>query len=113
MTAPCSLSPVSKSSNGLNNNPKIKVLLCTINIGNEEPNVESIGEMIPNDGDTKVVLQNQRYPIRANKKMKLKSNAICEISEDSCLVETLDKNEKNSKELEKNISTYQTDLCPS
>jgi len=57
---------LSRIPNGLNKSSNIKVLVCTGNIGNEEPNDESINEWIPRDGSTKLVLQNQKYPINAN-----------------------------------------------
>eukprot|EP00536_Pseudo-nitzschia_multiseries_P000994 jgi/Psemu1/321876/estExt_fgenesh1_pg.C_120039 len=56
----------SRIPHGPNTSPKIKVLVCTANIGNEEPNDESIGEWIPKDGATKLVLQNQQYPVKAD-----------------------------------------------
>jgi hypothetical protein len=97
MTSRNSLTALLRPSNGLNANPKIKVLVCTANMGNEAPNVESISEWIPNDGDTKAVLQNQRYPVRASStEKKLTSNALCETLEDVCLAETPNKIEENN-----------------
>ena len=53
--------------------PKIKVLVCTANIGNQEPNVDSLSAWIPKDGATNLVLENQSYPVNANMKEKFKS----------------------------------------
>mmetsp|Transcript_12793 Transcript_12793/g.26939 ORF Transcript_12793/g.26939 Transcript_12793/m.26939 type:complete len:762 (+) Transcript_12793:136-2421(+) len=59
---------------GPNGTSKIKVLVCTGNMGNQEPNDESISEWIPKDGATKPVLLNQQYPIKNNgKKNKSRS----------------------------------------
>lgn len=64
-----------ENSNELQKNHNIKVLVCTANIGNEKPNVDSIREWIPNDGDLKSVLHNQRYPIRDSTEFLLTSNS--------------------------------------
>jgi len=88
-----SMNPLSalllRPSNGSNTNPKIKVLVCTANLGNEAPNAESINEWIPDDGDTNTVLQNQRYPVGGSrsKEKKVASDALGEKLEDVCLVE--------------------------
>ncbi|KAL3907175.1 MAG: hypothetical protein SGILL_008977 [Bacillariaceae sp.] len=52
---------------------KIKVLVCTANMGNEQPDVDSLNAWIPKDGDTSVVLNDQPYPIRENAKAKLQA----------------------------------------
>lgn len=72
--------PPARHSNEINSSPKIKVLVCTANMGNEEPNVESISKWIPNDGATKSVLENQQYPIRANMKTKFQLAAATALS---------------------------------
>lgn len=52
---------------------KIKVLVCTANMGNEPPDQLSLNCWIPRDGDVMSVLKDQPYPIRANMKEKFKS----------------------------------------
>ena len=57
-----------------NDAPKIKVLVCTANMGNQKPDLESLSAWIPHDGDTKAVVEtNQQYPILENMKPKLKT----------------------------------------
>ncbi|KAL3919246.1 MAG: hypothetical protein SGILL_003848 [Bacillariaceae sp.] len=53
--------------------PRIKVLMCTANMGNEQPDVDSLNAWIPKDGDTSLVLKDQKYPIREIVKEKFKS----------------------------------------
>jgi hypothetical protein len=65
-----SLSP-SNSDTG----KKIKILCCTANMGNEQPDLKSLSEWIPKDGAIDLVLKDQPYPIRGNMKLILK-NAI-------------------------------------
>lgn len=52
---------------------KIKILCCTANIGNEQPDSESLSAWIPKDGVVDLVLKNQPYPIRGNMKLRLKN----------------------------------------
>mmetsp|Transcript_18010 Transcript_18010/g.44820 ORF Transcript_18010/g.44820 Transcript_18010/m.44820 type:complete len:591 (+) Transcript_18010:58-1830(+) len=61
---------------GSSDERNIQVLVCTANIGNEAPNLESMSEWIPNDGDTKSVLENQQYPVRVGGELTPK--AVCE-----------------------------------
>lgn len=42
---------------------KIKVLCCTANIGNQEPDVESLNAWIPKNGRIDQVVDNQQYPL--------------------------------------------------
>jgi hypothetical protein len=45
--------------------PKIiKILICSANMGNEQPDLDSLHAWIPCDGYTKHVLGNPPYPIR-------------------------------------------------
>jgi len=69
------------------NGSKIKVLVCTANMGNEEPNCESLSSWIPNDGDTKSVLENQSYPVRGlmKEKFQLAATAILGISKNEAI----------------------------
>ena len=71
-----SLSHLLESSDDLDTISKINVLVCTANIGNEAPNLESMSEWIPKDGNTKSVVQNQQYPVRANGKKKSASDVV-------------------------------------
>ncbi len=52
---------------------KIKILCCTANMGNEQPDLKSLSAWIPKDGATDLVLKNQPYPIRGQMKQKLKN----------------------------------------
>lgn len=54
---------------------KIKLLVCTANMGNAEPDHESINSWIPIDGEAKLVLENQSYPSRDSMKETFKSAA--------------------------------------
>lgn len=72
-----------------NNDNSIRVLVCSANMGNAEPNLESLRAWIPKDGDTNSVLENQPYPLRevVKKKFKLAATAILGISKDKSVPE--------------------------
>ena len=91
MPLPDSLRDALKSSSSeLGTTTKIKVLVCTVNIGNEAPDVESIGNLIPLDGDVNSVLQNQQYPLRNHSGGKtVAPKPIYEKSEDSSSLQPL------------------------
>jgi hypothetical protein len=42
---------------------KVNILVCSANMGNAEPDVESLAAWIPKDGNVKEVLENPRYPL--------------------------------------------------
>jgi hypothetical protein len=42
---------------------KIKILVCTSNMGNKQPTIDSLKAWIPKDGSIKDVLENPRYPL--------------------------------------------------
>ena len=85
------------SEHGLDCNKKIKVLVCTANIGNEEPNLRSIREWIPSDGGTKSVLQNQPYPVISSTVIEPESLASSDRSEGQRSPEGFNKNETISE----------------
>jgi len=94
--------------NERNDDPKIKVLVCTCNLGNAPPNYASISEWIPNDGETKSVLLNQRYPVRANATKELTSNGKNEnfhIIAIGMQEATFDLGEKSSDSFMKKVTT--------
>ncbi len=74
--------PVLEPSNDTKDGSKIKVLVCTANIGNEPPNYASISEWIPNDGETKSVLRNQQYPVKEIGGKKLPSLDVFESADE-------------------------------
>ncbi|KAG7367171.1 hypothetical protein IV203_029841 [Nitzschia inconspicua] len=84
------LSPTSR------NDPaqKIKILVCTANIGNEPPDQLSLNRWIPRDGDVKTVLEDQPYPIPFNSREKFKS-AVKKIVSGG--VQTLDDGDERNK----------------
>eukprot|EP00934_Nitzschia_sp_Nitz4_P003569 Nitzschia sp. Nitz4//scaffold66_size103028//32655//37048//NITZ4_004495-RA/size103028-processed-gene-0.116-mRNA-1//-1//CDS//3329556341//3559//frame0 len=42
---------------------KVKVLVCSANMGNQQPDQDSINAWIPRDGETSVVCDHPRYPL--------------------------------------------------
>ncbi len=75
-------STLSESSDETNHDSNIQVLVCTANIGNEPPNLESMSEWIPKDGETNSVLQSQEYPLKASEKKESAPSALCDKPED-------------------------------
>ena len=74
--------PVLEPSNDRMDGSKIKVLVCTANIGNEPPDFASISEWVPNDGETKSVLRNQQYPVKEIGGTKVASDHTCKFNDE-------------------------------
>mmetsp|Transcript_17179 Transcript_17179/g.39684 ORF Transcript_17179/g.39684 Transcript_17179/m.39684 type:complete len:727 (-) Transcript_17179:40-2220(-) len=92
-----SSSPRCTSEDRLGENEKINVLVCTANIGNEEPNLRSIREWIPSDGETKSVLQNQPYPVKSSAEIERHWAGTRDNSGWQRLPETFNNNEKKKE----------------
>jgi hypothetical protein len=57
---------MSRPSTSASNPEKIKVLVCTANLGNKQPDCDSLDAWIPKDGCVNNVLENSLYPIQTN-----------------------------------------------
>lgn len=51
--------------------PYLRVLVCSGNLGNAEPDVKSLEMWVPEDGSCQQVLEDQKYPLLVNNKGKV------------------------------------------
>ena len=82
----------SRAKRNRTNGNSIRVLVCSANMGNAEPNCESLSAWIPKDGDAKSVLEDQPYPLgeAVKNKFKLAATAILGTSKNDSISEEVE-----------------------